>query len=66
MRNDQGKLDLLKDGVGGGGNFSFAAFTLKHAECGEGVTELRLGERSLLAWCPSCAALEIFGSLDLP
>jgi hypothetical protein len=55
MRDDERKLEL-----------SFAAFSLTHAECGEeGIIELRLDERSLLGWCPSCAALETFGSTRL-
>jgi hypothetical protein len=55
MRRDHGKLDPHREGV----DLSFAAFSLIHAECGEesGI-ELRLGERSLLGWCSTCAALE--------
>ena len=61
MRYDRGKLELPKDGVGSGGeDLSFAAFSFTHAECGEGVIELRLGERLLLGCCSSCAALETF------
>ncbi len=45
------------------GDLSFVVFSLTHAGCGdEGVIELRLDEHLLLAWCPSCAALETFGS----
>lgn len=50
--------------MGSDWDLSFAAFSLMHAECVEGVIELRLGEQSLLVWCPSCAVLETFGSLD--
>jgi hypothetical protein len=67
VHNDEGKVDLPKDAVGSCGDLSFAAFSLTHAECGpDGVIELQLCERLLLAWCPSFAALETFGSLDLP
>lgn len=46
-------------------DLSFAAFSLTHAECTEGgAIELRLGERLLIGWCPSCAALEAFESFD--
>ncbi len=49
----------------GVGDLSFVVFSLTHAGCGdEGVIELRLGEHLLLGWCPSCAALETFGSPD--
>lgn len=50
--------------MGSDWDLSFAAFSLMHAGCGEGVIELRLGEQSLLVWCPSCAVLETFGPLD--
>lgn len=50
-------------GAASTGDISFAVFSLTHAGCGEdGVIELRLNERLLLGWCPSCAALETFGS----
>ena len=59
MRDDYGKLDPPGEAV----DLSFAAFSLTHAECGEErVIELRLSERSLLEWCPTCAALETFVS----
>jgi hypothetical protein len=65
MRDDEGRIGPAQDGAGSDGDLSFAAFSLTHAECGEeGVIELRLGDRLLLEWCPSCAALETFGSLD--
>ncbi len=63
MRNEQ--VNPPRDNGGSGGGLSFAAFSFTHAECGEGVIELRLGERLLLlGWCPSCAALDTFGSPD--
>ena len=65
MRNDEGRAGPAQDGAGSGGDLSFAAFILTHAECGEeGAIELHLSDRLLLEWCPSCAALETFGSLD--
>jgi hypothetical protein len=47
-----------------GDALAFAAFTLDHAACGDGVLEVRIGERSLLEWCPSCAAMRVFVSPD--
>ena len=41
---------------------AFAAFALNHAACGEGLIEIRLGERCILEWCPSCAAMRVFVS----
>lgn len=43
-----------------GFNLAFAAFSLRHAECGDALVELRLGEGLLLGWCPLCAAIELF------
>jgi len=60
MRHEQGNPP--RDASGSGADLSFAAFSFTHAECGEGVIEIRLGVRLLLAWCPSCAALETFGT----
>jgi hypothetical protein len=61
MRDDEGKPDSPRSAV----DLSFAAFSLTHAECGEeGVIELRLGDRLLLEWCPSCATLKTFRSLN--
>ena len=40
---------------------AFAVFTLIHAVCGE-VVEVRVGERYILSWCPSCAAMRTFVS----
>ncbi len=49
------------------GDLSCAAFSLTHSEYEpDDVIELQLCERLLLAWCPLCAALETFGSLNLP
>jgi hypothetical protein len=62
MRHEQGNPP--RDDRESGAGLSFAAFSFAHAECGEGVIELRLGERLLLGWCPSCAALDTFGSPD--
>jgi hypothetical protein len=63
MRDDERKPELPRNGAGNVGDLSFAVFSLTHAECGEeGVIELRLDERLLVGWCPSCAALETFGS----
>ena len=39
---------------------SFAAFTLIHTGCGDGLIEVRLGDRMLLEWCPACTVLETF------
>ena len=65
MREDKGRLDPQSEGPASSGDISFVVFSLAHAGWGEvGVTELRLGERWLLGWCPLCAALEIFGSPD--
>jgi hypothetical protein len=62
MRHEQGNPP--RDNGGSAADLSFAAFSFTHAECGEGVIELRLDERLLLGWCPSCAALETFYSPD--
>jgi hypothetical protein len=42
---------------------AFAVFALTHAACGD-VVEVRVGERCILVWCPSCAAMRTFVSLD--
>ena len=64
MRDDERELELLRKGAASSvGDLSFIVFSLTHAWCGEeGVIELRINERMLLGWCPSCAALETFGS----
>lgn len=65
MSDDERELEPLSSGAGRVGDLSFAVFSLTHAGCGEeGAIELRLNERLLLGWCPSCAALETFGSPD--
>jgi len=61
MRYDVDTTDLLASGSMGEGDLSFAAFSLEHAECGEDVLEVRIGERALLAWCMACAVMRIFG-----
>ena len=42
---------------------AFAVFALTHAACGD-VTEVRIGERCILGWCPSCATVRTFFSPD--
>jgi hypothetical protein len=65
MRYD---VDLVKGweaGTAGGGDLSFAAFSLTHAECGDDVVEVRIGEHTLLEWCLACAVIEIFGPSEV-
>ena len=38
----------------------FAAFSLSHADCGDDVLEVRLGDRALLEWCMACDVMRIF------
>ena len=58
-------MDPRRSGARSAGDFTFIVFSLRHAGCGEeGVIELRLEERLLLGWCPACAVLETFGSLE--
>jgi hypothetical protein len=45
-------------------DLSFAVFSLAHAECGDDVLEVRIGERMLLAWCTGCAVMEVFGPCE--
>jgi hypothetical protein len=40
---------------------AFAAFALTHAACCD-VVELRIDERRILEWCPSCATVRTFVS----
>lgn len=40
---------------------AFAAFALTHAACCD-VVELRIDERRILEWCPSCATVRVFFS----
>lgn len=42
---------------------AFAVFALRHAACDE-VVEVRIGERCILGWCTSCAAMRTFVSTD--
>ncbi len=65
MLDDEERVETTRNDVGGAWDLAFIIFSLTHAACGEaGVIEVRPGERSLLGWCPSCAALELFGTLD--
>ena len=65
MLDDKERVETTGNDVASAGDLAFVIFSLTHAGCGEeGVIELRLGERSLLGWCPSCALLETFGSSD--
>jgi hypothetical protein len=65
MRDHEGSVDPRRSGARSAGAFTFIVFSLRHARCGEeGVIELRLEERLLLRWCPYCAVLETFGSLE--
>lgn len=41
-------------------DLSFAAFSLAHADCGDEVLEMRLGEGALLEWCMACDVMRIF------
>lgn len=66
MLDDEDRVDTPTNDAGSVGDLGFISFSLTHAGCGEeGVIELRLGERLLLGWCPSCAALETFGFFDV-
>jgi hypothetical protein len=42
---------------------AFAVFALRHAACGD-VMEVRIGERCILGWCPTCATVRTFFSSD--
>ena len=42
---------------------AFAVFALTHAACGD-VMEVRIGERCILGWCPTCATVRTFFSSD--
>ena len=65
MLDDEERVEITRNDAGGARDLAFIILRLTHAGCGEeGVIELRLGERLLLGWCPSCAALETFGSFD--
>jgi hypothetical protein len=45
-------------------DLTFAVFSLAHAECGDDVLEVRIGESMLLGWCARCAVMEVFGSWE--
>ncbi len=65
MLDDEERVETTRNDAGSAGVLAFVIFSLTHAGCGEErVIELRLGERLLLGWCPSCALLETFGSFD--
>ena len=61
MRYDVEVLDLSEVGATGEEDFSFAAFSLAHAACGDDVMEVRIGQHTLLEWCMACAVMKIFG-----
>lgn len=52
------------DETTGDEDLSFAVFSLTHAECGDDVLEVRIGERILLEWCMACAAMQVFGPYE--
>lgn len=60
LRYDARVVDS-QEGTTGDGSLAFAAFSLAHAECGDDVLEVRIGERMLLEWCMACAVMEVFG-----
>ncbi|MBA2714353.1 MAG: hypothetical protein H0U55_12470 [Rubrobacteraceae bacterium] len=61
MRYDVHLVDLSEVGTEGEADFSFAAFSLEHAGCGDDVVEVRVGRHTLLEWCMACHVMEIFG-----
>jgi len=64
VRYDVEPVQPVEAEVPGGGDLSFAVFSLAHAECGDDVLEVRIGERMLLEWCTGCAVMEVFGSCE--
>ena len=64
LRYDVEPVYPVEAEVPGGGDLSFAVFSLAHAECGDDVLEVRIGERMLLEWCTGCAVMEVFGSCE--
>ena len=62
MREYESAFELPVDVAESGWDPAFAVFVLSHARCHDELVEVRIGERLLVAWCPSCAALETFGS----
>jgi hypothetical protein len=65
MRYDVEPLDMSEAGATGEEDFSFAAFSLAHAACGDDVLEVRIGEHTLLEWCMACAVMKIFGPREM-
>jgi hypothetical protein len=64
LRYDVELVDRLGPEAAGEGDLSFAVFSLAHAECGDHVLEVRIGERMLLGWCTGCAVMEVFGPYE--
>jgi hypothetical protein len=64
LRYDVELVDPLGPEATGEGDLSFAVFSLAHAECGDHVLEVRIGEHMLLEWCTGCAVMEVFGSCE--
>ena len=63
-RYDVELVDPAEVEISGERDLSFAVFSLAHAECGDDVLEVRIGERMLLEWCAGCAVKEVFGSRE--
>jgi hypothetical protein len=64
LRYDVEPAHPVEAEVLGEGDLSFAVFSLAHAECGDHVLEVRIGEHMLLEWCTGCAVMEVFGSCE--
>ena len=64
LRYDVEPIYPVEAEVPGGGDLAFAVFSLAHAECGDDVLEVRIGERMLLEWCTGCAVMEVFRSCE--
>jgi hypothetical protein len=64
LRYDVEPAHPVEAEVLGEGDLSFAVFSLAHAECGDHVLEVRIGEHMLLEWCTGCAVIEVFGSCE--
>ncbi|MCD6053985.1 MAG: hypothetical protein K0Q96_1177 [Rubrobacteraceae bacterium] len=64
LRYDVEPVHPTEAEIPGGGELSFAVFSLAHAACGDDVLEVRVGERMLLEWCMACAVMEVFGSSE--
>jgi hypothetical protein len=60
MRYDVHPPDFANVEAGDLAGFSFAAFSLEHAACGDDVLEVRLGEEALLEWCMACSVMMVF------